>query len=242
MRVLISLSPKFEYVSSVSINSGAMTFGDRPALLFDLDGTLVDSGDDLTAAVNHVLRQDGLSAVSREQVLQMLGDGAPVLVDRAYAHHGAERPHDALERFRGHYRAHCLDATRPYPGVMELLRRLAPERAVAVATNKPTAFARQIVDGLGLESLVDVVVGPESADAPKPSPGMLSAALADLGHAANEAVMIGDSPSDVEAGRRAGTATIAVLWGYRSRDQLAASGPDRIAASVEELGELLSDP
>ena len=216
-----------------------MTFGDRPALLFDLDGTLVDSGDDLAAAVNHVLGQDGLLAVSREQVLRMLGDGASVLVERAYAHHGAKRPHDALARFRGHYRSHCLDATRPYPGVSELLRRLAPQRAVAVATNKPIANARQIVEGLGLESVVDTVVGPESSASPKPSPGMLLAALEALGHEPGEAVMIGDSPSDVVAGRRAGTATIAVLWGYRTQDQLAASGPDRIAATVEELAGLL---
>ncbi len=216
-----------------------MTFGDRPALLFDLDGTLVDSGDDLAAAVNHVLEHDRLPAVRRQQVLQMLGDGAPVLVERAYSHHRAARPHGALERFRAHYRAHCLDATRPYPGVMEMLRRLAPDRAIAVATNKPTAFARQIVEGLGLDSVVDTVVGPESAGSPKPSPGMLLAALEALGHTSGEAVMIGDSPSDVEAGRRADVATIAVLWGYRSRDQLTASGPDCVASTVEELAELL---
>ncbi len=216
-----------------------MTLASRPALLFDLDGTLVDSGDDLTTAVNHVLGQDRLPPVRREQVLQMLGDGAPVLVERAYAHHGTARPTGALTRFREHYRAHCLDATRPYPGIVEMLRRLAPERAVAVATNKPTAFARQIVAGLGLEPVVDLVVGPETAGAPKPAPGMLLAALETLGNQPGEAVMIGDSPSDVEAGRRAGTATIAVLWGYRGRDLLAASRPDRIADSVEELAELL---
>ena len=215
-----------------------MTFGDRSALLFDLDGTLIDSGDDLAAAVNHTLSHDRLGAVSREQVLRMLGNGAPVLVERAYAYHGAEKPPDALARFRDHYREHCLDATRPYPGVVELLRRLAPERAVAVATNKPTAFAEKIVDGLGLRPLVDTVVGPEAADAPKPSPGMLLSALEALGHGPGEAVMIGDSPSDVEAGRRAGLATIAVTWGYRSRELLAASGPDRLADTVEELVEL----
>lgn len=211
----------------------------RPALLFDLDGTLIDSGDDLTAAVNHVLGQDDLPALGREQVLRMLGDGAPVLVERAYAHHGAETPPDALTRFRAHYRAHCLDATRPYPGIVELLRRLAPERALAVATNKPTAFAERIVEGLGLGRFVGVVVGPEDAGAPKPSPGMLRAALERLGHAPDEAVMIGDSPSDVEAGRRAGAATVAVLWGYRDRDLLEAAGPDRIAATVGELAATL---
>ncbi len=216
-----------------------MAFDDRPALLFDLDGTLVDSGDDLATAVNRMLAEDRLPAIGREQVLQMLGDGAAVLCERAYAHHGASTPGGAQTRFRGHYRAHCLDATRPYPGVMALLRELAPGRAVAVATNKPVDFARQIVGGLGLDSLVDTVVGPETAGSAKPSPGMLRAALETLGHEPADAVMIGDSPSDVEAGRRAGTATIAVLWGYRSRELLAASCPDRVAATVEELGELL---
>ena len=214
-------------------------FTDRPALLFDLDGTLVDSGDDLTAAVNHVLSQDRLPPVGREQVLQMLGDGAPVLVERAYAHHANARPAGALDRFRAYYRAHCLDATRPYPGALELLQRLAPDRSVAVATNKPTAFARQIVEGLGLAPFVDLVVGPETAGVPKPAPDMLRTALEALGHQPAEAVMIGDSPSDVEAGRRAGTATVAVLWGYRGRDLLAASGPDRLAASVGKLADLL---
>lgn len=212
---------------------------DASALLFDLDGTLIDSGDDLTAAVNHVLIQDRLPGVSREQVLRMLGDGASVLVERAYAHHGANQPADALARYRDHYRAHCLDATRPYPGIMEMLRRLAPDRAIAVATNKPIAFAKQIARGLGLDAFVDTVVGPESADAPKPSPGMLLAALETLGHKPSQAVMIGDSPSDIEAGRRAGTTTIAVLWGYRGQDELAASHPDHTAGTVEELARLI---
>lgn len=219
-----------------------MTFEARPALLFDLDGTLVDSGDDLTASLNHVLRQDRLPAVTRDQVLRMLGDGTHVLLGRAYAHHGADKPPDALERFRGHYREHCLDATRPYPGILALLRRLAPQRRVAVVTNKPTGLAERVVTGLGLDPFVDTVVGPEAADSPKPSPGMLLAALATLGHEPGEAVMIGDSPCDVEAGRRAGAATIAVLWGYRTRDQLTAGGPDRFAATVEQLAESLLGP
>ncbi len=218
-----------------------MTFGDRPALLFDLDGTLVDSGDDIAASTNHVLSQDHLPRLRREQVLQMLGDGAAVLVERAYAHHGAKTPMDAVARYREHYRAHCLDATRLYSGVEEMLRGLAPERRIAVATNKPIAFARQIVTGLGLDEVVDTVVGPESADGPKPSPGMLLAALEDLGHDPGDAVMIGDSPTDVEAGHHAGTATIAVFWGYRDRDLLEASRPDLVASTVEELARLISD-
>ena len=214
-------------------------YRDRPALLFDLDGTLVDSGDDLAASLNHVLGQDALPTLTRAQVLRMLGAGAPVLVARGYAHHGAEEPADALARFRAHYRQHCLDATRPFAGIRSLLRRLAPERVIAVVTNKPTAFAEQVVEGLKLDGFVRAVVGPEIADSRKPAPEMLLAALSAVGHEPREAVMIGDSPADVEAGRRAGTATVAVLWGYRGRDQLEASGPDHLAATVDELEELL---
>ncbi len=215
-------------------------YGNRPALLFDLDGTLIDSGDDLAASLNHVLRQDSLPALSRSRVLEMLGAGAAVLVARAYAHHGASQPADALERYRAHYRRHCLDTTRPFAGIPALLRRLATERAIAVATNKPLHFAEHMVAGLELDRFVRTVAGPETADSRKPEPEMLLAALSTLGHRPEEAVMIGDSPADVEAGRRAGTATVAVLWGYRGRDRLAASGPDHLAATVEELGELLT--
>jgi len=214
-------------------------YRDRPALLFDLDGTLIDSGDDLATSLNHVLRQDSLPALPRSRVLEMLGAGASVLVARAYAQHGAEEPADALARYRAHYRRHCLDSTRPFAGIRALLRRLAPDRAIAVVTNKPLDFAEQMVAGLDLDRFVRTVAGPETANSRKPDPEMLLAALAALGHGPEEAVMIGDSPADVEAGRRAGTATVAVLWGYRHRDRLAASAPDHLAATVDQLGELL---
>ena len=215
-------------------------YRDRAALLFDLDGTLIDSGSDLTASLNRTLSQDGRPALRRSQVLEILGDGAPLMVERAYALHGAEAPADALARYRAHYRQHCLDATRPYPGIPQLLRRLAPRRTIAVATNKPTAFAEQVVAGMGLGPFVEAIVGPERAGCRKPSARFLEKTLSSLGRAPQEAVMIGDSPTDIEAGSRSGTATIGVLWGYRSRDQLTASDPDRIVESVEELEEVLT--
>ena len=214
-------------------------FADRNALLFDLDGTLVDTGDDLTASVNHTLAQDGHGALDRSQVLEILGDGAPVMVQRAYALRGVEMPADALTRYRAHYRQHCLDATRPYPGVLDLLRRLASDRVIAVATNKPTAFAEQVVEGLGLGRFVHTIVGPERAGCRKPDADFLRQTLALVGREPGEAVMIGDSPTDVAAGHQAGTAAIAVLWGYRDRQQLEASGPDRIVATLAELEALL---
>ncbi|MCP4655527.1 MAG: HAD hydrolase-like protein [bacterium] len=215
-------------------------FRTRSTVLFDLDGTLVDSAADLTAAVNHVLEEDSLAALDGEEILQMVGDGAPALLRRAYRRHAAELPADTFERFGAHYAAHCLDATRPYPGIVELLRQLADERrGVAVVTNKPTPLAERMVDGLGLGPFVQAVVGPELAARRKPAPEHVLVALEHLGKTPAEAVMVGDGTTDVLAGRGAATATIAVLWGYRSRDELAASGPDRFVATVPELVELL---
>jgi len=217
-------------------------FRNHQVLLFDLDGVLIDSGDDLTASLNHTLGQDSLPALSRSQVLEILGDGAPVMVERAYRLSDVPMPEDALSRYRAHYRQHCLDATRLYPGIFELLERLAPERVLAVATNKPTVFAEQVVEGLGLGRFVRVVVGPERAGCRKPDPEFVEQTLRLLGRSAKEAVMIGDSPTDIEAGRLAGASTIAVLWGYRSREQLVASRPDAMVDTVEELERLLVNP
>ena len=217
-------------------------FRDRSTLLFDLDGALIDSADDLTASLSHILGQDGLPALSRSQLLDILGDGTPVMIERAYALSGLQVPGDALNRYRAHYREHCLDATRPFSGIVEMLERLAPERVIAVATNKPTAFAEQVVEGLGLGRFFRAVVGPERAGCRKPEAAFVTETLRLLGRSAHEAVMIGDSPSDIEAGRRAGTATIAVLWGYRDREPIAASGPDAMVEAVGELEQLLLNP
>ena len=217
-----------------------MSLKDRQALLFDLDGTLIDSGSDLAGSLNHTLSADGWPVLSRDGVLALLGDGAPVLIERAYRHYGSVPPADALARYREHYRRHCLTATRPYDGIPELLAELDGEKTLAVATNKPTDFAEQILDGLGLRHHFKAVLGPELAGGRKPSPVHVRATLDAIGHTPDEAVMIGDSPADVFAGRRAGTETVAVLWGYRNRRELTEAGADRFATGVDELAALLT--
>src|SRR5687768_8858722 len=118
-------------------------------ILFDLDGTLVDSLVDIAASLNHVLVNDGLEPFRKDEVRPLVGDGAGALVRQAFALRGKDHPVDGLTRFREHYGEHCLDTTKAYAGMPALLKRLRaaqPQRHVAVVTNKPTAFAERIVE------------------------------------------------------------------------------------------------
>lgn len=221
-------------------SSSPAPLASRRAVLFDLDGTLVDSVGDITSAVNDVLGDERLAPLADADVRRLVGDGAAVLVSRAFRAREAAEPADALARFRARYDARCLDTTRPYAGVPELLAALASRGTrVGVVTNKPTTFAEKVVKALGLARHVGAVVGPELAAAPKPSPAHVLAALERLGAAPSEAVVVGDGSTDVRAGRASGCATVGVLWGYRSREELLACGPDHVVATVGELAALL---
>jgi phosphoglycolate phosphatase len=214
----------------------------RPALLLDLDGTLVDSARDIAASLNHVLAGDGAAPYALQDVKAMIGDGAAELLRKAYERRRRVPPHDALDRFRAHHADHCTDATRPYDGMVEMLRALRarrPGRRVAIVTNKPTAFAEKLVVALDLRELIDAVVGPELVAARKPAAAHVLGALSRLGAAAADAVMVGDGTTDILAGRAAGAATVAALWGYRSRAELEAAGPDVLAPRPRDLAALL---
>jgi phosphoglycolate phosphatase len=199
--------------------------------VFDLDGTLVDSLDDLHASVNHALAAVGLPPRSRAEVHGYVGEGARVLLAKAVAPRD-ELLEPALAAWRPHYAAHCLDRTRPYPGIGPLLAGAG--RALAVHTNKPGAMARKILDGLGLLSRFAVVVGGDEAPR-KPDPTGLLEIMARVGAAPAETVFIGDSRHDVETARRGGVAMVAVTWGLGSREDLLRAGAATFAASAAEL-------
>jgi phosphoglycolate phosphatase len=212
------------------------------AVLFDLDGTLVDSAGDLTTSVNAMLAEEALPALSETRVRQIIGDGAAELVRRAFAANRREPPAHALDRFRAHYAERCLEHTLPYPGIPELLRDLrsaqAPRR-IGVVTNKPTSFSTRIVEGLGLAALIDEVVGPERVRARKPAAEHVLDTLTMLGTRPADAVLVGDGPTDAAAGRRAGVLVIGVTWGYRPRSELELEGVTTFANRIEELRDLL---
>jgi phosphoglycolate phosphatase len=199
--------------------------------VFDLDGTLVDSVDDLHASVNHALAAVGLPLRSRDEIRAFVGEGARVLLTRAVAPRG-DLVEPALAAWRAHYGAHCLDRTRPYPGVETLLAGAA--RTLAVHTNKPGEMARKILAGLGLLPRLAEVVGGDEAPR-KPDPAGLLGIMARAGAAPGETVFVGDSRHDVETARRAGVTMVAVTWGLSSRADLARAGATVFADTAADL-------
>lgn len=209
------------------------------ALLFDLDGTLIDSTADLAASGNWLRLEHGLAAHSVDKVASFVGDGVESLVRRLL-----ERPEGdvgaEVEAFKRHYHDHCLDATRLYPGVAPTLQALrARGYAMAVVTNKPERISRRILEGLEVAGFFGGVVGGNSATRKKPHPEPLLKACVQLGCAPGAAVMVGDSRVDIEAGRNAAMPSIGILGGIGDQDLLRASGPDLLLPRFQDLLEAL---
>lgn len=183
-------------------------------IIFDLDGTLVDSNADLVASVNHVRGQCGLSPLDDGLIREMIGDGAEMLVRRALGDHASEAMvQEGLRRFLGYYREHMLDQTCLYPGVVETLDALA-ECKLAVLTNKPWRFSCLMLEGLGIYDRFAAIYGGNSFSEKKPHPVGIHRILSDTGSRAPGTWMVGDSSVDVLTGRNAGVHTCGVTYGY----------------------------
>jgi phosphoglycolate phosphatase len=204
--------------------------------VLDLDGTLLDTLDDLADAVNAALAEVGRPPRPRAEIETFVGEGARRLLERAVAPHG-ELLAPALAAWWRHYEAHCLDRTRPFPGVPALLTRT--DRVLAVHTNKPGRLARRIFKGLGLLDRFAVVTGGDEAPR-KPDPAGTLEIMRRVGARPEDTVFIGDSPIDVRTARNAGVAMVAVTWGFRPRAELVAAGAVHVVERVAELGSWLA--
>jgi len=204
--------------------------------IFDLDGTLVDSVDDIAAAVNHGLSAAGLPPRSRDEVRRFVGDGARALLERAVGPR-RDRLEEAFASYRAYYLGHLLVHTHPYPGVVEVLA--AAGRTLAVHTNKPADMARGVLEGLGLLSRFAVVLGGGEAPA-KPDPAGVRAILDRTGAGPGEAVFVGDSPVDVATARNAGVAFVGVTWGLAERAELVRAGAEHLVDRAAELAPWLA--
>jgi phosphoglycolate phosphatase len=193
--------------------------GKVKALLFDLDGTLIDSKRDLVHSVNATLREMSRAELPEDLVASYVGSGAPVLIRRALGETTSpEQVYDALKFFLAHYEEHQLDFTKEYPGVREALEQLrgAP---MAVLTNKPINISIRILEGLRLAEFFRVIYGGNSFATKKPDPLGANTILAELGVTGSEAAMVGDSEVDVQTARNAGMISAIVNFGFGTHDR-----------------------
>lgn len=188
-------------------------------IVFDLDGTLVDTAPDLVASLNHTIAIKGLPPVSYEDLTHLVGQGARVMIARAFALRGASLAEDELpallERFIDHYAAGMPGQSRPYPGLTEALERLRDAgHLLAVCTNKMEGLARPLIEKLGLTGYFAAITGGDTFAVRKPDAAHLTGTVEMAGGVAHKALMIGDSINDILAARNAGIPSIAVPFGY----------------------------
>ena len=212
-------------------------------LIFDLDGTLIDSKLDLAHAVNATRSHMGMSPLDHERVYSYVGNGAPVLIRRAMGAQATELDvEEALEFFLEYYREHYLDYTTLYPGVRQALDRLRDGgKRMAVLTNKPVRISRAILDGLDVGGHFFQVYGGNSFDLKKPDPVGVAALMKETGIPADRCLMIGDSSVDIQTARNARVASCGVTYGF-APETLADPAPDRLVDRLEELADWLLGP
>ncbi len=210
-------------------------------LIFDLDGTLIDSKRDLTDSVNATRAWKGLAALPDDIVSAYVGNGAPMLIKRALPHCTDEEHAEALQFFLHYYREHMLDATTLYPSVREALDLLHAERIpLAVLTNKPVKFSVRLVAGLGLADHFFRIYGGNSFAEKKPHPIGIETLIGEAGADRAGTVMVGDSGIDVQTARAANVQACGVSWGFQP-ETFEKAPPDFMIDDMRRLAAIVLD-
>ena len=208
----------------------------KVGILFDLDGTLLDTLEDLYNATNYILRKFGLPERTLDEVRRFVGNGARVQITRALPGAEDDPPlEQVLSEYQAYYNATCKDGTaRPYPGVMAALEQLQKKYPVAVVSNKPDPAVRE----LSRAYFGDVYARGVSEDCPrKPAPDMVYKAMEALG--VERCVYVGDSEVDVATAKNAGVPCLTVLWGFRDEEMLAQAGAEHFCGKAEDMPAML---
>ncbi|WP_312280510.1 HAD family hydrolase [Oscillibacter sp.] len=211
------------------------------AAIFDLDGTLLNTLDDLTDAANHVCAQNGWPTFTSGEIRHMVGNGIPKLAERftPEGERSPERMAESVRRFMEYYDAHKMDETAPYPGMLEAMVALRKAGIkLAVFSNKADDFCPALVRHY-FGDVFDAVRGKREGIPAKPDPTGVFALLSALGVSAAETVYVGDSDVDVLTGHNAGLRVCGVTWGFRDREELMCAGAELLADDAERLRALL---
>ena len=210
------------------------------AVIWDLDGTLLNTLDDLAASVNAALAMNDMPLRSTEEVRAFVGNGIRKLMMRAVPGGEANPAFDkALEDFTRHYGAHSRDRTRPYDGILEMLDRLSAAGVKHAIVSNKIDFAVKALSRAYFGERMCAAIGDDPSRARKPAPDSVLAAMREMGVTAQETVYVGDSDVDVLTARNAGVPCVAVLWGFRDEACLRAAGAERLARTPDELREII---
>ncbi|MBQ7948273.1 MAG: HAD family hydrolase [Clostridia bacterium] len=195
-------------------------------VIFDLDGTLLDTLDDLTAATNAALEKFSLPQRTREEVRSFVGNGIAKLIERAVGEEGKGLQAEALAEFKSYYAAHCADKTAPYDGILSLLRSLREKGVKTAVLSNKADFAVKSLAKTYFDGLLLAAVGENEAAGirKKPAPDALFSVMNELSATAEKTVYVGDSDVDIQTAKNAGVACICVTWGFRDKDFLKREG------------------
>jgi len=215
------------------------------AVVFDLDGTLVDTAPDLMAATNHVLSLLRRRPITMTEVRSFVGRGARILIERGVAATGDAIDEASLSyyhaEFLRHYEGHTADRSEIFPGVVPLLTRLGDSGIKAgVCTNKPEGLSRQLLDALDLSRLVGAIIGPDTIGIGKPDAAPYLETVKRLGVSAENSILVGDSETDILTARAAKVPVIAVTFGYTPKP-VAEYGPDHLISHFDEVWDILKN-
>ena len=209
--------------------------------IFDLDGTLIDSLEDIADAVNYGLEKMGYSTHPLSAFKGFVGNGALKLCERSLGEHADEEKTKKLhEYFSLYYNEHCMDKTKPYEGIHELLNTLKNNGIkLCAASNKPHDFTKLLIEKIFGEGTFSVILGKQASRPVKPDPAIISDILKELGENKENAVMIGDSNVDITTALNAGITSIGCEWGFRTKEELILAGAEYTVSSPEEIVKII---
>jgi phosphoglycolate phosphatase len=203
-------------------------------MIFDFDGTIVNTGDDLAAAVNHSLDKLGIPLLKNEDIIGYVGDGVKKLIERSLGNQFPEKFDEALSNFMEYYGEHLLDSTELYPGVLEILHHYK-NKVKVIVTNKLYSYTLRIAEELDIIKYFDKIIGMDSRPYKKPDSRLLDPLIEEYGIERHHTIVIGDGTNDVLLAKNAGVVSCALLNGLGSRDTLLQLKPDYVCENISEL-------